>query len=195
MDIVVIDYGLLSSSKTAEYKRYILTENGVSPRAFPGDEGKTVVQSGNVHREDGHITEDPDMRNAMVEKLMKKIPNIKNALNPPKIYGDHDAKVSLLTWGTTWGAANEAIEILSSGGVSINQLHFCDVFPLRTEILSKVWDQAEKVVAVEQNVTSQFAKLVRMESGLTVDAHVNKYDGRRMSARWMIKRLEEVGVK
>jgi 2-oxoglutarate ferredoxin oxidoreductase subunit alpha len=192
---VVVDYGLLGSSGADDYQRYALTKDGVSPRAFPGDEGKIVVQSGNVHREDGHITEDPEMRNAMVEKLMKKIPNIKNTLNPPKIYGNHDAKISLLTWGTTWGAANEAIEILSSGGVSVNQLHFCDVYPLRTEILSQVWDQAEKVVAVEQNVTSQFAKLVRMETGLTVDAHVNKYDGRRMSARWIIKELEELGVK
>ena len=191
---VEIDYGLLSSAEADYYNRYALTEDGVSPRAFPGDEGKIVVHSGNVHREDGHITEDPYLRNAMVEKLMKKLPNIKKALNPPTIYGDNDAKTTLLTWGTTWGAANEAMEILSSGGISINQLHFCDVYPLRTETISEVWNQAEKVVAVEQNATSQFAKLVRMESGLTVDSHVNKYDGRPMSARWIIKRLEEVGV-
>jgi 2-oxoglutarate ferredoxin oxidoreductase subunit alpha len=192
---VEINRGLLSSEGATDYKRYELTEDGISPRAFPGDKGKTVVQTGNVHREDGHITEDQDIRNAMVEKLMKKIPNIKRTLNDPKLYGDLDAKITLLTWGTTWGAANEAMEILSAGGISINQLHFCDVYPLRTEFLSKVWNQAEKVIAVEQNFTSQFAKLVRMESGLTVNAHVNKYDGRPMSARWIIKHLEEVGIK
>jgi 2-oxoglutarate ferredoxin oxidoreductase subunit alpha len=190
-----INHGLLSSAGQTEYKRYELTDNGISPRAFPGDEGKIVVQSGNVHREDGHITEDAEIRNAMVEKLMKKIPNIKKALNHPKLYGNPDAKTTLLTWGTTWGAANEAVKILSAGGISMNQLHFCDVYPLRTEALYKVWDQTEKVIAVEQNFTSQFAKLVRMESGLTVDAHINKYDGRPMSARWIITRLEEVGVK
>jgi 2-oxoglutarate ferredoxin oxidoreductase subunit alpha len=192
---VEINYGILGSEKSTEYKRYELTDDGISPRAFPGDEGKIVVQSGNVHREDGHITENPDIRNAMVEKLMRKIPDIKKELHSPKIYGDLGAKTTLLTWGTTWGAANEAMEILSAGGISINQLHFCDVYPLRTEVLSKVWDEANSIIAVEQNFTSQFAKLVRMESGLTVDAHVNKYDGRPMSARWIIKHLEEVGVK
>ena len=192
---VEINTGLLSEASIESYRRYELTDDGISPRAFPGDEGKVVVQSGNVHREDGHITENQELRNAMVEKFMKKIPNIKKALNPPTIYGDNDARISLLTWGTTWGAANEAMQILSSSGISINQLHFCDVYPLRTDTLSKVWAQAERVVAVEQNATSQFAKLVRMESGLSVDAHVNKYDGRPMSARWIIKHLEEVGIK
>ena len=177
-----------------DYKRYLLTEDGISPRAFPGDKGKTVVSAGNVHREDGHITEDADMRALMVQKFMIKIPAIMADLNPPKIYGEEKADITLLTWGSTWGAAYEAVQTLASRGVSINQLHFCDVYPLRTVKLREVFAQAKQVIAVEQNITSQFAQLVRMQTGLEVTQHINKYDGRPMTPQWIISELEEGGI-
>jgi 2-oxoglutarate ferredoxin oxidoreductase subunit alpha len=189
---VKIDRGKKAPEKMSEpYGRYKLTEDGVSPIAFPGDKGKFVIASGNVHLEDGHMTEEPEIRNAMVEKFMKKTPLILKSLNPPEVFGGRGADTTLLTWGSTWGATYEAVKTLSDKGVSINQLHFCDVFPLRTDILSEVFNDAKRVVAIEQNATSQFAKLVRMETGLTVDHHINKYDGRPMTSRFIMDRLRE----
>lgn len=192
---VKIDRGKLASDSKGDYQRYKFTEDGVSPRAFPGDEGKVVVSSGNVHLEDGHISEDAQNRIQMVSKLLKKIPHILDALNPPKLYGSDDADITLLTWGSTWGAAYEAVQILSEKGVSINQLNFCDIYPLRAELLEKVFASAKKVIAVEQNATSQLAKLIRMETGLDVTHHINKYDGRPMTPKWIIDQLKEVGVE
>ena len=185
---------LAKKGPDSDYKRYLLTEDGISPRAFPGDKGKTIVSSSNVHREDGHITEDPEIRKLMVQKFMNKIPAIMTELNPPQIYGDENAETTLLTWGSTWGAPNEAVEILAARGVSINQLHFCDVFPLRTAKLREVFAQSKQVIAVEQNITSQFASLVRMQTGLGVTQHINKYDGRPMTPGWIISELEEGGI-
>ncbi|MFW9944102.1 MAG: 2-oxoacid:acceptor oxidoreductase subunit alpha, partial [Candidatus Sifarchaeia archaeon] len=195
MSRVEINRGKLAPEASAEpYMRYKLTEDGVSPRAFPGDAGKVVVGSGNVHREDGHITEDPEVRNAMVEKFFNKIPHILGALHEPTVFGGRGADTTLLTWGSTWGAAFEAMSILSDKGVPINQLHFSDVYPLRTEVLQEVFSESKNIVAVEQNATSQFAKLVRMETGLAVDFNVNKYDGRPMTALFIIDRLKEAGI-
>jgi len=192
---VSVDRGLIAAEgPDPEYLRYKLTNDGVSPRAFPGDAGKTVVNSGNVHLESGHITENPDLRSAMVEKLMNKVPHILKTLNPPTIYGRKNADITLLTWGSTWGSVYEAINLLNAEGVSINQLHFCDVYPLRITTLKAVFKKAKKVVAVEQNATSQFARLVRMETGLGVDHRINKYDGRQMTARWVMTQLKEADI-
>ncbi len=192
---VEIDRGTLASENSVgPYERYRLTDNGVSPRAFPGDMGKVVVCSGNVHRQSGHITEDPSVRNAMVEKFLKKMPHILGALREPTVFGGRGAHTTLLTWGSTWGAAYEAMSILSDKGESVNHLHFSDVYPLRTEVLSEVFNEARSVVAVEQNATSQFAKLIRMETGLGVDFRVNRYDGRPMTASFIVKHLKEGGI-
>lgn len=193
---VTVDRGKLDKSESdSDYKRYLLTPDGISPRAFPGDEGKSVVASGNVHREDGHIVEDIDTRNKMVAKLMNKIPAILESLNPPDLYGDEEAEVTLLTWGSTWGAANEAVQILKDAGMSINHLHFCDVYPLRTEKLRKVLSKSKQIISIEQNVTSLFAQLVKMATGITADHHINKYDGRPMTARWIVNEIKEAGIK
>ena len=193
---VKVDRGKLAKiGPDSTYKTYLLTDDGVSPKAFPGDEGKTIVASGNVHREDGHIVEDIDMRTKMVAKLMNKLPAIMESLNPPELYGDEDAEITLLTWGSTWGAANEAMQILKDAGVSINQLHFCDIYPLRTDKLRKVLSKSKQIVSVEQNVTSQFAQLVKMATGITVHHYVNKYDGRPMTARWIVNEIKEAGIK
>jgi len=192
---VSVDRGKLAKSgSNPEYKRYLFTDDGISPRAFPGDKGKTVVSAGNVHREDGHITEDARVRDLMVQKFMNKIPRILADLNPPQLYGEKKAETTLMTWGSTWGAANEAMEILTKKGESINHLHFCDIFPLRTERLRDIFSKSKRVIAVEQNVTSQFAALVRIETGLSVSQHINKYDGRAMTPSWIISKLKEGGV-
>jgi 2-oxoglutarate ferredoxin oxidoreductase subunit alpha len=191
---VTVDRGQISKTGEKEYKRYAFTKDGVSPRAFPGERGKFVVSSGNVHFENGHISEDADVREEMVQKFMKKVPNILNALKPPEIYGKKGADITLLTWGSTWGSVNEVMNLQSAEGVSINQLHFCDLYPLKTETLTEVFTQAKTVVAVEQNATSQLAKLVKMETGLSVNYHINKYDGRPMTAGWVLEKMKEVGI-
>jgi len=192
---IEMDRGKLAEKPDEAYKRFKVTDDGVSPRAFPGDEGVVVAASGNTHNEFGHISEDPDNRNAMVEKRLAKIPRILDELEEPRLYGNEKADYTLLTWGSTWGATYEAMLRLSQNGVSVNQLHFGYLYPLKTKRLNRIWNEAKKIISVEQNATSQFAKLVRMESGLSVDEEINKYDGRPMTPEWIINELKEVGVQ
>ncbi len=191
---VEIDRGKLATEEDDPYMRYRLTYDGISPRAFPGDEGRFVVSSGNAHLEDGHITEDPEIRNAMVQKFLRKIPAIKDALRPPELFGRKKSKTMVVTWGSTWGAVREAVEILQNEGESIGHLHFTDIYPLRTELLKEVFTSSKRVVSIEHNATSQFASLVAMETGLKFDGYINKYDGRPLTPRWVITQLREVGL-
>ncbi|MCF2136868.1 MAG: 2-oxoacid:acceptor oxidoreductase subunit alpha [Candidatus Thorarchaeota archaeon] len=192
---VEIDRGKLAADRLDDpYMRYRLTDDGISPRAFPGDRGRFIVSSGNSHLEDGHITEDPAIRNAMVQKFLRKITAIKDALKPPDLYGAKTTKTVVVTWGSPWGAVREAIEHLEHEGVSIGHLHFTDIYPLRTKLLKDVFTSAERVISIEHNATSQFAKLVTMETGLKFDGYITKFDGRPMTPRWVILQLKEVGI-
>ncbi len=57
----------------SDYKRYEITDSGISPRGIPGyGEGLVVVDS-DEHDEEGHLTEDLDIRTKMVDKTTKKI--------------------------------------------------------------------------------------------------------------------------
>jgi 2-oxoglutarate ferredoxin oxidoreductase subunit alpha len=71
-----IDRGQILTEKDLEGKHYLrfkFTESGVSPRVPLGTKGTTLWYTGDEHNEEGHISEEPFNRIAMMEKRMKKL--------------------------------------------------------------------------------------------------------------------------
>ncbi|MBN2810025.1 MAG: 2-oxoacid:acceptor oxidoreductase subunit alpha, partial [Deltaproteobacteria bacterium] len=97
---------------TEAYQRYQLTEDGISPRGLPGGPGLVCVDS-DEHNEAGHITEDLEMRVKMVDKRLKKLDKITDAVVPPTLVGASDYKILLLSWGSTNLIVSEAVTLLA----------------------------------------------------------------------------------
>src|SRR5260370_1388546 len=116
------------------YKRYKITESGISPRAIPGGAGYTHTAASDEHDEDGVLISDeftnPTKRRAMMEKRMRKVAGIETAVPPPVLWGPPDADVTLIGWGSTKGVIEEACEILTEQGISANQLQIRWLVPL-----------------------------------------------------------------
>lgn len=74
-------------------KAFELTDNRISPRGIPGlGEGLVVVDS-DEHDEEGHLTEDLNLRNMMVEKRLQKFEGIKKDIIPPELIGSKNYKI------------------------------------------------------------------------------------------------------
>jgi len=116
-EIVYKDYRLRGKAleETTDYKRYAFTASGVSPSAVPGQSKNLVVEDSDEHDEEGHLTEDAELRRRMVEKrLLKKLPLIRGEMGPPALYGDPRPETVIVGWGSTYGVLREAIDRLSS---------------------------------------------------------------------------------
>src|SRR5438309_9419789 len=124
----VIDRGELiteASSSGANgdgaYKRYKITDSGVSPRAIPGLLGHTHTAASDEHDEDGVLISDeftnPAKRRAMMEKRQRKISGIEAAVELPVLIGQPAADVTLVGWGSTKGVIREAAEMLNEEGI------------------------------------------------------------------------------
>lgn len=172
-----------------DYKRYVITESGVSPRGVPGHGPGLVAADSHTHPEDGHISEDAGIRTAMVEKRLRKVDGMMEKAVPPTVSAadGHDALVAC--WGSTRHVVEEAISALERDDVAC--AHFSQVYPLpaQTETL---FNGAKTTVCVEQNATGQFARLVRAETGIEFSHHVRKYDGRPFSVEGLAAQLAEV---
>lgn len=191
------DYRLRGDSfnKLSEYQRYAFTKTGISPFGVPGDARHLVVADSDEHDEDGHIVEDALTRGKMVEKrLFKKLPLIRNEIAPPFIYGDHNPKVILTGWGSTYGILKEAVDALSKS-TSIAMLHFSEIFPLpdrgRFDYV-RLLQQATHSLCIENNATGQFSRLLRSETGFEFSGHIHKFDGRPFTLEGLI---EEINAK
>lgn len=169
--------------KEGQYKRYKLTESGISKRIIPGSvEGQIVLVDSDEHDEYGHITESAEVRVAMMKKRMGKLDLLKEDMLEPDYFGVESPEILLIGWGSTYGSIKESVKVLSEEGVSIGALVFGDIYPLPEKLLSKYSASAKKIINVEQNYTGQLAKLIRQETGIKMDKSILKYDGRQISA-------------
>ncbi len=173
----------------ADYKRYALTSDGISPRGVPGyGEGLVGVDS-DEHDEQAHITESADMRVAMHKKRLGKIGAIREEAFLPTEIGDvKHADTVIVSWGSNRGVLEEALEIV--GNKSIAGLHFHQVYPLpekAKKLLTK-----KKVVVLENNAGGQFANLLKLEYGIEITENILKYDGDPFFVEEVVIRLKSL---
>jgi len=159
------------------YKRYAITESGISPRLLPGMTERLVVAGSDEHTEDGHLTEDLSVRKEMVEKRLRKYRGMQSEVIPPEISGDKKPEILLVSWGSIRGAVLEAASIMRKEGKRVKTLSFPQVWPLVPELFLPALQEAGKVVCVEGNASGQLAGLIRQETGFHIEKRVLRYDG------------------
>jgi 2-oxoglutarate/2-oxoacid ferredoxin oxidoreductase subunit alpha len=164
------------------YKRYQLTDDGISARALPGTPGFEHVVATDDHDEDGVLISDeytnPHKRQAMHEKRMRKMESILPLIDAPQIWGAEDAQVTLLGWGSTEGVIREAIEKLSTEeNIAANLLQIKWIVPLHGVAITTLLSKSKRVIIVENNYSGQFARYLRSETGIAANGHIRKYDG------------------
>jgi 2-oxoglutarate ferredoxin oxidoreductase subunit alpha len=196
MDEVTVDRGALLGAEeldalSSEYKRYALTESGISPRAVPGHPNAVFMACSDEHDEYGHFAdEDADNRIQMVEKRMRKLDAIRERLRAPARYGAEDPELTLIGWGSSYGPMREAVERLNASGGKAGMVHFSDIYPFPSEAAQAALCPAGRLVSVESNATGQFATLLRAYSGIEVDAEIHRYDGRPFSPEYILDHIE-----
>ncbi len=188
MDAVEIDRGKVVDEETigewqdetGKFKPHALTDDGISPRTFPGTAGGAHMTTGLEHDELGRRTEDGDMRIKQVDKRNKKVETAKQQEDwSPREFGDADSDNLVISWGSNEGAMVEAIELLADDGLDVRFISVPYIFP-RPD-LSEDINSADNVLVVECNNTGQFADLLEHDALCRVD-RINKYDGVRYKA-------------
>jgi 2-oxoglutarate ferredoxin oxidoreductase subunit alpha len=171
------------------YKRYQLTESGLSPRGIPGFGEGIVVLDSDEHDEEGHLTEDLELRTQMVNKRLKKLDLLRNDMIPPEVVGPKNYETLFIGWGSTYHIAKEALERLGREDTAL--LHFKQVYPLHPSTVGYL-QKAKKRVTVENNRTGQFGRLIRMETGLDLHHKILKYNGLPFSVEELEEQMKSV---
>ena len=195
LDRVPIDRGKLLDAEEAErldgYRRFAITDDGISPRLLPGMGPKGAYPTtGDEHDEEGHITEDAGIAAAMLDKRLRKEEVARADMRAPYRYGPESADVTLIGWGSTFGAIREAVDLLNADGASANMVHFVDLWPFPREHAREALANARRLIDVEGNRRAQFAYLLHAETGIRVDQEILKYDGRGFTPDYILGRLE-----
>ncbi len=164
--------------RQGEYKRYLDTETGVSPLAFPPDKEAVIKTNSYQHDEAGITVEDSATTVKMLDKLLRKEKYIARELDKyetVKTYGDPGSDTALLCWGSNKGVCVEAAKKF---GLKVIQP--VALWPFPAEQFSKAAKGVKKIIAVENNATAQLTRLAN-GFGFGADEKILRYDGRPFS--------------
>ena len=194
LDEVKIDRGHLlteeESNDAVDYKRHQFTESGISPRAIPLQGKALVVTDSDEHDEAGHMIEDAELRRQMMIKRLKKYDSIRVDMAKPSLEKQTGAEMTLIGWGSTYGAIKEAANLLKNEGTKVNTLHLNEVWPLPAEAIISALGETKKSIVIENNATGQLVHLIAAETGIRVSASILKFDGRPFSPDYIVREIK-----
>ncbi|WP_270181907.1 2-oxoacid:acceptor oxidoreductase subunit alpha [Alkalihalobacillus sp. CinArs1] len=172
------DYDLPEREDKSYFKRFEVTEDGVSPRVIPGTKNGIFHVTGVEHDETGKPSEVPQNRKDQMEKRLRKVRGL--TFDTP-VYKDEKHKepdVLLVGFNSTRGSIEEVIPRLEEDGYKVNHAHIRLVHPFPADELRPMLEAAKKVVIIEHNATGQLASLVKMNVGYADKIEsLLKYDG------------------
>lgn len=170
-----------------EYKRYLDTENGVSPLLFPPSK-ELIKWDSYEHDELGITTEDPDMITKMQAKRNSKkkaVADYLTNMHTVNVYGNTGPVI--LTYGST---TMSVLEALRCGEIEATVVQPVYLEPLPVWELEKY--KESNVLVVELSREGQFASLLAEKVGIQPKAIIKKYDGRPFDPVELASRIKEV---
>jgi 2-oxoglutarate ferredoxin oxidoreductase subunit alpha len=167
-----------------DYRRYRLTESGISPMGVPGFDATPFTATGLEHDEYGAPNYTPDMHTAQLDKRGLKFEVAADALCGLEAplgcnhYGvpEEEAEVGVLAWGSTAGVVREAVEEMATEGIPVAGLIPAVINPLPADRIMQFASGLKTVIVPEVNRTGQFAAWVKAHTELHL-LSLNKYGG------------------
>jgi len=173
--------------KSGDYKRYLYTEDGISPLLFPPSK-EIIKWTSYEHDELGITTEEPDIIAKMHEKRNKKnesIISFLKQLNTVNVYGNKGPLI--FTYGSTTMSVLEALHYGDIEAIVIQPIY---LRPLPVWELEKY--KNEHIITVEMSKIGQFTSLLKEKANIKSKNLINKYDGRPFDPIELAKKIKEV---
>lgn len=150
----------------ADFRRYALTDSGVSPMPAPGTPDCQWVADGLSHAESGHPSNSAAIHVAQLEKRLRKIEHFDFGDTWGEVFGPADASLALLAFGSSVGPCKAAAARLTAAGTPTRVVALRLLSPVRREAIAAALAGAKRTIVVEQNHSAQLWRHLRGEKAL-----------------------------
>jgi 2-oxoglutarate ferredoxin oxidoreductase subunit alpha len=160
------------------------------PWAIPGTPG-LMHRVGGLEKEEGsgNVSYDPENHERMIHLRAEKVARVARDIPPAAHDTEDGAEVLVLSWGSTWGVAQSAVERIRARGKKMGHVHLRHLYPFPAD-LGDILAGYRSVIVPEMNL-GQLARLVRAE--YLVDARsVTKVQGTPFGAAELEHKILEM---
>ncbi len=154
--------------KAGSYKRYAVTDSGVSPMSVPGVPGGQYTADGLEHNERGTPSSQANDHHAQLDKRLRKLDAFEYGPAWADIEGEDDAEIGVITWGSTTAPVREALARARNDGIKTRLVAIRLLSPARPADLAKALAGVKRVLVVEQSHSGQFIGYLKAQYDLPV---------------------------
>lgn len=123
---------------------------GLARRFVPGQLNGMHTITGLAHDRQSHVAYDPDINEEGLRARSLKLAALQKTLRAPPVFGEESGDLLVIGWGSTQGAIEEAVEILSAEGLKVSSMHIRFLQPLPPGI-KEVMQRFKQVMTIESN--------------------------------------------
>lgn len=162
-------------SDLEHYRRYALTEDGISAIAIPGTANGEYTADGLEHDEYGTPSAQAAHHNAQLKKRRHKL----DAFDYGARWADIEGKgpLAVITWGSSTQVVREAIARAHTKGVAPRLVAIRLIAPAQPEQMASALAGCDRVLIVEQNDDGQFHRYLRAHYHLSGEIHAWHHPG------------------
>jgi len=137
----------------AQFKRYALGDNPITPMPRPGTEDFQWVAEGLTHNEAGLPVSGAAMNVAQINKRAKKF----EQFDPGDLWGETwgDGDTAVICFGSSIGPVREAARRLAAVGHPMRVIGLRVISPIPRKALDKALEGVKRVIVLEQNHSGQ----------------------------------------
>lgn len=178
---------------TAKWGRYLDVDgDGITYRTLPGNKSPNAAwfARGTGHDEFAQYSEDPTEWENNLLRLRRKLEGNIYRLPKPIIRNAEGAVISIISYGSTSGAIDEAMENLASEGYKIDHLRVRSL-PVAPEVAEFVHAH-ERNYVIELNRDGQLHQVLRLEipEASMKLISLSHLDGLPLTAKWVEEQIK-----
>jgi 2-oxoglutarate ferredoxin oxidoreductase subunit alpha len=160
--VEVVERRRPTEAELEDYKRFRITDSGVSPISHPGMPGGNYLASGIEHTESGAPTASGEAHARMNKKRIRKLDPLKHRDDLFLIEGDEKGAFALVAWGSVAGVVREALRRALDQGIQAKLLVPKLLYPVAEEVYEEFFQGVKGGLVVEQSHQGQLFRVVRM---------------------------------
>jgi 2-oxoglutarate/2-oxoacid ferredoxin oxidoreductase subunit alpha len=179
-----------ASGPREAYQPYAANEDGIPAMSRPGA-GYRVHTTGLNHAENGFPTQNPEVVERNLTRLLGKFDRHRDAIDSWQTVGCEDADVVIVTLGITARAAMRAIETCRARGARVGLFRPITLWPFPEEALREATGKARAVLVPEMNNGQLSLEVQRILGDKRVDA-IHRFNGEPITPVEIAERAESL---
>lgn len=192
------DLTKMLAERNGDWGRYLdIDGDGVAYRTVMGNRHpqSAYFTRGTGHDEYGRYSEDPVVWEKLMNRLAQKFLNARNELPKPVLCSQSNAKIGIISLGSSDPAVIEACDILEAAGVQADYMRIRSI-PFSDEVYDFI-NRHDHTYVVENNRDGQLMQLLslKLPNLCTTLRKVAHNDGFPLTAEWVSNSILDLEAK